>query len=34
MLEVYRVRAMDVNAPLDDFDAVVETYGGRMMAGV
>jgi phenylpropionate dioxygenase-like ring-hydroxylating dioxygenase large terminal subunit len=32
--EVYRVRAMDVNAPIDDFDAVVDTYGGRMLAQV
>jgi nitrite reductase/ring-hydroxylating ferredoxin subunit len=32
--EVYRVRAMDVNAPIDDFDAIVDTYGGRMLAQV
>jgi len=32
--EVYRVRAMDVNAPIDDFDAVVDTYGTRMLAQV
>jgi len=32
--DIYRVRALDVNAPLDDFDAVVETYGNRMLAQV
>jgi hypothetical protein len=32
--EVYRVRAMDLNSPLDDFDAVVESHGDRMLAEV
>jgi hypothetical protein len=30
--DVYRVRAMDVNTALDDFDAVVANHGSGLLA--
>lgn len=29
---IYRVRAMDVNVPLDDFDAVIANHGSGLVA--
>jgi len=30
--DVYRVRAMDVNTALDDFDTVIASHGSGLMA--
>ena len=31
---VYRVRAMDVNTPLDNFDAMITSHGSGLLAEV
>jgi hypothetical protein len=30
--DVYRVRAMDVNTPVDNFDAVIASHGSGLLA--
>ena len=30
--ELYRVRAMDVNTPLDNFDAMIASHGSGLLA--
>jgi len=32
--EIYRVRAMDVNTPLDNFEAVIVEHGSGLVAKV
>ena len=30
--DIYRVRAMDVNTPVDNFDAMIATHGSGLLA--
>ena len=30
--EIYRVRAMDVNTPVDNFDAMIASHGNGLLA--
>ena len=30
--DIYRVRAMDVNTPVDNFDAVIGSHGNGLLA--
>ena len=32
--DIYRVRAMDVNTPVDNFDAVIASHGSGLLAAV
>jgi hypothetical protein len=32
--DIYRVRAMDVNTPVDDFDAVIANHGSGLLTKV
>ena len=32
--DIYRVRGMDVNTPVDDFDAVIASHGSGLLVKV
>jgi len=32
--DIYRVRAMDVNTPVDNFDAVIASHGSSLLAKI